>query len=86
MLCTKAISLHIKELAGIYFPAFGSLYFSNSPVDQLKKVILDFGRFGIRPSCSPSFYWNCSPGELELYGGPSPDCGSCELLRLPFGN
>ncbi|KJK66758.1 Phosphotransferase enzyme family protein [Aspergillus parasiticus SU-1] len=74
MLCTKAISFLIKEMAALDFPAFGSLYFSDSPIDQSKKVPLQDERFCIGPSCSPIF-WNTSPGELELYGGPSVDCG-----------
>ncbi|PIG86651.1 hypothetical protein AARAC_005358 [Aspergillus arachidicola] len=56
MLCTKAISFLIKEMAALDFPAFGSLYFSDSPIDH-------------------PIFWNTSPGELELYGGPSVDCG-----------
>ncbi|KAL4919856.1 hypothetical protein BDW62DRAFT_209538 [Aspergillus aurantiobrunneus] len=30
--------------------------------------------FCVGPHCSPTF-WNRNPGELELYGGPSPNCG-----------
>lgn len=65
MLYIKAISLKIKEMASINFPAYGSLYFSDVPVEQSREMFLDYGRFCIGPSCSPVF-WNCSPGESEL--------------------
>ncbi|KAE8326939.1 kinase-like domain-containing protein [Aspergillus sergii] len=84
MLCTKAISFLIKEMAALDFPAFGSLYFSDSPIDQSKKIPLQDERFCIGPSCSPIF-WNTSPGEMELYGGPSVDCGPC-YTRIPQGH
>lgn len=73
MLCTKAISLQIKEMASLNFPAFGSLYFLDAPIHESKKIPID-NKFCIGPHCSPVF-WHCNPGELELYGGPSPNCG-----------
>ncbi|EDN08148.1 predicted protein [Histoplasma mississippiense (nom. inval.)] len=73
MLCTKTLSLAIKKMASLDFPAYGSLYFSDAPIDPNKKVPFEQG-FCIGPNCSPVF-WNRNPGELELYGGPSPNCG-----------
>jgi hypothetical protein len=81
MLCTKAVSLQIKEMASLNFPAFGSLYFLNAPIDESKKIPLD-DKFCVGPYCSPLF-WNCNPGEPELYSGPSPNCGPCELTLGP---
>lgn len=80
MLCTKALSLMIKKMASLDFPAYRSLYFSNAPIESSKKI--SFGqdldqRFCIGPHCSPAF-WNQYPGEPELYGGPSPNSGPCE--------
>jgi hypothetical protein len=77
MLCTKALSLKIREMASLDFPAFGSLYFADAPIDQSRKVNLEQG-FCVGPHCSAVF-WNCNPGEPELYGGPSPNCGPCKL-------
>lgn len=77
MLCTKALSLTIKKMASLDFPAYGSLYFSDAPLESSKKIPLEEG-FCIGPHCSPVF-WNCNPGELELYSGPSPDCGPCKF-------
>ncbi|OJJ50142.1 hypothetical protein ASPZODRAFT_128762 [Penicilliopsis zonata CBS 506.65] len=73
MLCTKALSLAMKKMAALDFPAYGSLYFSDAPIDTRAKIPLEQG-FCIGPHCSPIF-WNRNPGETELYGGPSPDCG-----------
>lgn len=79
MLCTKTLSLKIKEMASINFPVFGS-YFADAPIDSRKKVPFEHG-FCVGPHCSPVF-WNRSPGEAELYGGPSPNCGPCKLIIL----
>ncbi|KAE8404616.1 hypothetical protein BDV37DRAFT_271277 [Aspergillus pseudonomiae] len=73
MLCTKMLSLAIRDMASLDFPAYGSLYFSNGPLEPNVKVPFEPG-FCIGPHCSPVF-WNRSPGELELYGGPSSNCG-----------
>ena len=77
MLCTRALSLTIKKMASLDFPSYGSLYFLDAPLESSQKIPLEDG-FCIRPHCSPVF-WNCNPGELELYGGPSPDCGPCKF-------
>ncbi|GKZ78096.1 hypothetical protein AnigIFM56816_001480 [Aspergillus niger] len=73
MLCTKALSMVIKQMASLDFPAYGSLYFSNVPLEAHLQIPFEQG-FCIGPHCSPIF-WNRNPGELELYGGPSPNCG-----------
>ncbi|KAI9036879.1 phosphotransferase family protein [Aspergillus affinis] len=73
MLCTKALSLAIRKMAALDFPAYGSLYFSDAPLPSEKKVPFEEG-YCVGPHCGP-VYWNCNPGELELYGGSSPNCG-----------
>ncbi|CAG8395357.1 unnamed protein product [Penicillium salamii] len=77
MLCTKALSLAIKKMASLDFPAYGSLYFSDAPLESSKKIPLEDG-FCIGPHCS-SVFWNCNPGEIALYGGPGTDCGPCKF-------
>ncbi|KAB8200234.1 hypothetical protein BDV34DRAFT_217358 [Aspergillus parasiticus] len=85
ILCTKAISFLIKEMAALDFPAFGSLYFSDSPIDQSKKVPLQDERFCIGPSCSPIFWipalasWNFMEGQV-LTAVPSG------YTRIPQGH
>ncbi|KAF4211345.1 hypothetical protein CNMCM5878_002813 [Aspergillus fumigatiaffinis] len=73
MLCTKMLSLAMRDMAALNFPAYGSLYFSDAPLESHMKIPFERG-FCIGPHCSPVF-WNRNPGELELYGGPSPNCG-----------
>ncbi|KAM3501017.1 hypothetical protein MY10362_005901 [Beauveria mimosiformis] len=65
-------------LASLNFPAYGSLYFSDAPIESNLKIPLDHG-FCIGPNCN-SVFWNRNPGELELYGGSSPNCGPWENL------
>ncbi|RAL10368.1 uncharacterized protein BO97DRAFT_456550 [Aspergillus homomorphus CBS 101889] len=49
------------------------LYFSDGPLRSHKRILFEQG-FCIGPYCSPVF-WSQSPDELDLYGGPSPNCG-----------
>ena len=63
MLSTKALSLMMKKMASLDFPAYGSLYFSNAPLDSHLKITLEEG-YCIGPHCSPVF-WNCNPGNLN---------------------
>ncbi|KAJ5164822.1 uncharacterized protein N7500_006652 [Penicillium coprophilum] len=68
MLCTKALSLMMKKMASLDFPAYGSLYFADAPLHPDSKIPIEDS------FCVPVF-WNRNPGENELYGGPSPNCG-----------
>ncbi|KAJ5382009.1 uncharacterized protein N7496_004437 [Penicillium cataractarum] len=79
MLCTKALSLAMKEMASLDFPAYGSLYFSDAPLDSARKIHLEKS-FCIGPHCG-SIYWNRGPREIELYGDSSPDCGPWKNLE-----
>ncbi|KAM3477158.1 hypothetical protein MY5147_002867 [Beauveria neobassiana] len=65
-------------MASLNFPAYGSLYFSDAPIESNLKIPLDH-EFCIGPNCN-SVLWNRNPGEPELYGGPSPNCGPWESL------
>ncbi|WEW59407.1 hypothetical protein PRK78_004879 [Emydomyces testavorans] len=78
MLCTKALSLKIRDMANLDFPAFGNIYFADVPIDPKLKIPLQDG-FCIGPYCSPLF-WNCGPGEPELYGPPSTNLGPWTTL------
>lgn len=73
MLCTKALSLTMKKMASLDFPAYGSIYFADAPLDSGLKIPFEQG-FVVGPHCSPVF-WNRSPGEQDLYHGSSPNCG-----------
>ncbi|KAL4784214.1 hypothetical protein BJX76DRAFT_348012 [Aspergillus varians] len=78
MLCTKMLSMALEKLASLDFPSYGSLYFSDGPLESHMKVPFEQG-FCVGPHCSPVF-WNRDPVELELYGGPSPNCGPWKNL------
>ncbi|QKX58871.1 uncharacterized protein TRUGW13939_05999 [Talaromyces rugulosus] len=73
MLCTKALSLAMRDMASLKFPAYGSLYFSDGPLESHLKIPFEAG-FCVGPHCGP-VYWNRGPGELDMYGGPSSNCG-----------
>ena len=79
MLCTKALSIAMKQMASLDFPAYGSLYFSHAcadaPIQPDLKIPFEQG-FCIGPHCSPVF-WNLNPGEPEPYGGLSSIYGLC---------
>lgn len=75
MLCTKMLSLELRKMASLDFAAYGSLYFSDGPLESYKRIPFEEG-FCIGPHCS-SIFWNRIPGEAELYGDPSTNCGPC---------
>lgn len=79
MLCTKALALAMKEMASLDFPAYGSLYFSDASIDSARSIPLEKG-FCIGSHCG-SIFWNRGPGEIELYGDSSSNCGPWEDLE-----
>ncbi|KAJ8130483.1 hypothetical protein O1611_g3144 [Lasiodiplodia mahajangana] len=62
--CMQSIYETIKELNGLEFPAFGSIYFNNS-VDSRCTKLLDKD-FCIGPNSNPR-YWDCNPPEQRYY-------------------
>jgi hypothetical protein len=72
----KSISEMIGQMAALEFPAFGSIYFRDAPINSTLKIELDDG-FCIGPSCSPVL-WNCRPGEADVYGNNGRDHGPCK--------
>lgn len=81
MLCTKALSLKLHEMANLDFPAYGNIYFSDAPIgDASLKIPLEDG-FCIGPYCNP-FFLNCGVGEPELYGQSSSIHGPCKWKYL----
>lgn len=78
----------INEIAAITFPGYGSIYFSEVPIDPHLK--LDFVKgFYLGPHCE-SMYWNCKIGEARINGNAKQNQGPCKstisLLRpvLPY--
>jgi hypothetical protein len=55
----KSISDMIGQMAALEFPAFGSIYFQDAPIDPTLSISLD-GGFCIGPHCNPVL-WNSRP-------------------------
>ena len=75
--CIQAISTNIQQIAAIKFPAYGSLYFADIPIDSASKVPLAQG-FCIGPHCGTR-YWDCNIGEARYYISIKPNRGPCEF-------
>ncbi|KAJ5576504.1 hypothetical protein N7535_003430 [Penicillium sp. DV-2018c] len=50
MLCTKPLSYTMKSMASLDFPAYGSLYFADAPLDSDSKIPFEAG---LLPNCGP---------------------------------
>ncbi|KAH7081224.1 kinase-like domain-containing protein [Paraphoma chrysanthemicola] len=92
--CIQSISQKLKELVDLDFPAYGSLYFANTPYIATQKVPFDQD-FSIGPHCGAMF-WDCNIGQpryshdVDLNQGPWRDfaayCGGLidtGITRLP---
>jgi len=83
IICIRAIFTNIQQIAAIKFPAYGSLYFAEIPIDSASKVLIAQG-FCIGPHCGTR-YWDCSIGEARYYNSIKPNRGPCEFSfsKLP---
>ncbi|TKA79164.1 hypothetical protein B0A49_02803 [Cryomyces minteri] len=75
--CTKALSLLVKEMVQIDFPAYGSLYFTDAIEPGLRVGFAE--GYCVGPHCG-SQYWNCDPGEKDLYGDGNTNHGPWKTL------
>jgi hypothetical protein len=80
MLCVKNVALMISEMARLPFPAYGSLYFADAPIDQNSKIEFVEG-FCVGPHCGAQ-YWDCSTGEARFYEERPPNRGPCKLTHI----
>ncbi|PGH15057.1 hypothetical protein AJ80_05682 [Polytolypa hystricis UAMH7299] len=71
--CIDAIYQNVKEMVDIEFPAFGSLYLVDSPLDPSHRQPSD-ELFCIGPHCG-SRYWDCNVGEPRYYHNTKPNHG-----------
>ncbi len=76
MLCVKAVSMAVVEMAKLSFPAYGSLYFADAPIDTMHKIPFADGLV-IAPHCGPQ-YWDCTPTEPRFFEERPPNRGPCE--------
>ncbi|KAI7028389.1 hypothetical protein KC355_g1 [Hortaea werneckii] len=75
----QSISRMIGQMTSPEFPAFGSIYFQDAPLDPALKIQFKDG-FCIGPHCG-SVYWNCGPSESSLYGNYGYDHGPWKDLH-----
>ncbi|ROV87932.1 hypothetical protein VSDG_09452 [Cytospora chrysosperma] len=73
MRCVQSLTLLVKELHDLTFPAYGSIYIDNDFIDTAHRVPLR-GNFFIGPHCS-SRYFPCYPGDQHMYGRKPPNQG-----------
>lgn len=74
--CVERLSRYLREHAALQFPAFGSLYFSESLVSG--KGAIDIGSsFCIGQHCGTD-YWPSIPTEPRYYERRGPNRGPCK--------
>ncbi|KAJ4374798.1 hypothetical protein N0V83_001874 [Neocucurbitaria cava] len=71
--CVGAICQNLKELVDLNFPAYGSLYFANTPYVAARKLPFDQD-FSIGPHCG-AIYWDCNVGQARHYHSVDPNQG-----------
>lgn len=82
--CIDAIYRTIKEVVGLEFPAFGSIYFDNALGYASKQPLAD--GFCVGPHCGTR-YWDTHVGERRYYYYANRNIGPCKFRRLPpLGN
>lgn len=78
MQCVKALSMMIKEMAAITFPGYGSIYFSEIPIDSQLKLDLVDG-FCLGPHCG-TMYWNCNINDARIHSNENRNHGPCKSI------
>ncbi|KAH9862723.1 hypothetical protein J1614_010816 [Plenodomus biglobosus] len=74
--CIEAICQKLKGIVDLNFPAYGSLYFAETPYLPNSKVSLN-RKFCIGPHCG-AMYWNCNVGQPRYYHVVKPNQGPSE--------
>jgi hypothetical protein len=73
--CIEAIFRKLKEMVDLNFPAYGSLYFAETPYLPTSKLSLN-REFCIGPHAS-AIYWNCNAAHPKYYHNVKPNQGPC---------
>ena len=76
--CIDAIYRTIKEVVGLEFPAFGSIYFDNALGYASKQPLGD--GFCVGPHCGTR-YWDTHVGERRYYHYANRNVGPCKFCR-----
>jgi hypothetical protein len=75
--CIEAIYQKVKKMVDIKFPAYGSLYSTDAPLDSSSKKNLN-DSFCIGPHYGAK-YWDCNVGESRSYHNAAPNHGPCKF-------
>lgn len=75
--CVHSILYKLRELANLDFPAYGSLYFTDTP--YISRMIPLNKEVSIGPHCG-NIYWDCSPGQPKYFHNVKPNQGPCESI------
>lgn len=78
MLCIKNVTFMLAEMAKLPFPAYGSLYFDDAPIESGSRIEFVEG-FCIGPHVGTE-YWDCNAGEYRFYERTRPNKGPCKLI------
>lgn len=74
--CIRNLVALVKQMHALEFPAYGSIYFTDSPVDDSQRIRLADG-FCVGPHCDTR-YWP-RLGEPRFYDRTPPNRGPCEF-------
>jgi hypothetical protein len=74
--CIKDICQKLQEIVDLNFPAYGSLYFAETPYLPTSKLTLN-REFCIGPHCG-AMHWNCNVGQPRYYHDVKPNQGPCK--------
>ena len=80
--CIDAIYRKVKEVVDMKFPAYGSLYFVDAPINSASELPLNQD-FRIGPHCGAR-YWDCNVGESRYYHNAKPNQGPCKFSPVHF--
>ena len=81
MLCVKSLGMYAKDMANLSFPAYGSIYFENSPTLSGLLTIKLGESFCLGPNCTPAF-WDFSAGETKTDGKGVLNRGPCKTYQV----
>jgi hypothetical protein len=74
--CVGAIVVKLKEVVGIDFTVYGSLFFADMPYLATRKLPFD-AKFRTGPHCGAR-YWNCNISQPRYYHDIKPNQGPCK--------
>ncbi|KAJ8127022.1 hypothetical protein O1611_g6615 [Lasiodiplodia mahajangana] len=69
--CAGNLTKLVEQMNNIEFPAYGSIYFRNGPINSSIPLT---DEFCIGPTCETE-YWPCSPGKQRFYTRRPPNRG-----------